>query len=351
MIKKTKDYVELDCEYNFGISLPEKLHPDMLPDTYLLNNPIEFQEVYYSTDKNGYRNTYSYRPTASLTFNAEHFTAPLMGKFHKHDYFEIIINASDRFEMQIESQLYILHKWDVCFLNRSTGHVESFSPDSRIFYLAISPDFLRDTPKEKNLILRFPKEIEVFFEKGLSDTFLHNKNYLSFRFINPVPLSPIQSILSNIQHEFEDKLPGYHLIIRGYLYRFFGLLADSEYYKTEYIDLNPDKSFSLALSAKQLIDQTAKKMSKSEIASALNYNSEYINHVFKKHYGFTIPEYTRSVCLKRAADLLCSTEENVHEICKKLGFTNRSHFYELFKQEFDCTPFEYRKKYHYKKII
>ena len=274
MKKPSNEYVELDYAYNFGINLPEKLHPDMLPDTYLLNNPIEFQEVYYSSDKNGYRNTYSYRPTASLTFNAEHFTAPLMGKFHRHDYFEVIINASDQFEMQIESQLCILHKWDVCILNRSTGHSESFHPEARVFYLAVSPDFLHNAPKEKNIILRFPKEIETFFEKGMSDTFLYNKNYLLFHFVNPVPISPIRTILSAIRHEFENKLPGYHLIIRGYLYRFFDLLVNSEYYESEYIDLNPDKSFPLALSAKQLIDQTIKRMTKFEIASALNYNSE-----------------------------------------------------------------------------
>lgn len=349
MINQSKEYIELDYAYNFGINLPTKLHPDMLPDTYLLNNPIEFQEVYYSPNKNGYRNTYSYRPTASLTFNTEHFTAPLMGKFHRHDFFEIIINASDKFEMQIESQLCILHKWDVYILNRFTGHSELFRPNSRFFYIAISPDFIYSNPKEKNLILRFAKEIEIFFEKGLGDTSVHNKNYLSFNFINPVPFSPIHNILSNIQHEFENKLPGYHLVVRGYLYRLFDLLTNSEYYKAEYVDLNIDKSFSLALSTKQLIDQTVKRLTKSEIASALNYNSEYINHMFKKHYGFTIPEYSRSVYLKRAADLLCNTDQTVQEICKNLGFSNRSYFYELFKQEYNCTPFEYRKKYYHKK--
>lgn len=63
MKKQSEEYVELDYTYNFGMPLPQKLHPDMLPDTYLSHNPIELQEVYYAPDKKGYRNAYSYRPT------------------------------------------------------------------------------------------------------------------------------------------------------------------------------------------------------------------------------------------------------------------------------------------------
>lgn len=343
MKNQSKEYVELDYTYSFGLPLPSKLHPDMLPDTYLSHNPIELQEVYYMPGKTGYRNAYSYRPTMEINFNAEHFSSPLAGKLHKHDYFEIIINLADSFEMQVESQLCNLNKWDVCFLNRSTRHSESFHQETKLFYLAISVDYLQISFQEGTWTWRFPKEIESFLSKGLRDTFQQNRNYLSFTYVNPLPLSPICKIVESIRKEFQEKQPGYPFVIRGYLHRFFYILTNSQYYRTDYFDFASDDGFSLALAAKQLMDRTCKKMTKADIASELNYNGEYINRVFKKHYGYTIPEYNRKICLQQAAELLRDTNQTASEICKTLGFSNRTAFYHLFGQEYKCTPAEFRK--------
>lgn len=84
-------------------------------------------------------------------------------------------------------------------------------------------------------------------------------------------------------------------------------------------------------------------MTKLQLAEMLNYNSEHINRVFKKHYGYSIPEYNKMICLKHAAQMLCDTDHHIHKICKQLGFTNRTHFYNLFEQEYGCTPADYRR--------
>ncbi|MDR1530618.1 MAG: AraC family transcriptional regulator [Clostridiales bacterium] len=75
----------------------------------------------------------------------------------------------------------------------------------------------------------------------------------------------------------------------------------------------------------------------------MQYNGEYINQVFKKHYGYTIPEYSRMVCIRQMASLLITTSIPVDVICGQLGFVNRIHLYKLFTKEYACTPDEYRK--------
>ncbi len=344
MKKQSEEYVELDYTYNFGMPLPQKLHPDMLPDTYLSHNPIELQEVYYAPDKKGYRNAYSYRPTMEIHFDAKHFASPLMGKSHKHDYFEAIISMTDGFQMQVESHPCTLNKWDVCILNRSTCHFESFCQETRLFYLAISAEYLQVSFQEESWSWRFPKEIEVFFNKGLRDAFQQNKSYLAFTYVNPIPLSPLYKIIEAIRKEFQEKVPGYHLVIRGYLFRLFYILTNPLHYKADSFDFTSDDGFSLALRAKQLMDGTRVKITKMEIAAKLNYSGEYINQVFKKHYGRTLPEYNRTVCMQRAAKLLRGTDLPIYEICRMLGFSNRTNFYRCFEQEYHCTPHEFRKR-------
>ena len=92
----------------------------------------------------------------------------------------------------------------------------------------------------------------------------------------------------------------------------------------------------------QLLQNRKGRISRGELEAELNYNSDYINRVVKKHTGRTLSDYSRSFLLKEAADLLKNTDKRVGEICEELGYTNRSHFNRLFIERFGMTPTEYR---------
>lgn len=341
------DYVEIEYASSTDIEYPNKVYTDSLPDTFISNNPLELQEAYISSQGKGYRNSYSYRPTVSINFNTKTNTnypfLPLQSKLHKHDYFDFMVIASDQCEMQIESHLCEFKKWDVCILNRSTRHSEHFKPETKIFYLVLQPEYLLNWPQEEGVSLQHSLVFTKFFNKGLRDTLQQNKDFIVSRYISQARISPIEEIIENIRREFENKRPGYQLFIRGLTYQLFSLLADPKHYNTEYINLGSDEGFSLAFSAKQILDKNKRRMTKAQLAERLSYNSEYINRVFKKHYGYTIPEYNRLICMRQAASMLCDTNQRIHDICKQLGFKNRTHFYNLFKHEYDCTPYDYRK--------
>ena len=50
-------------------------------------------------------------------------------------------------------------------------------------------------------------------------------------------------------------------------------------------------------------------------------------------------------CLKEAKYLLLHSDKTISSISENLGFTNRTHFYKLFKAKYGLTPNEYRKKH------
>ena len=346
MENQLNDYIEIENASGFGIKLPDKFYSEGIPDVIVSNNPVELQEVYFPSQGKGHRRSYSYHHATSIDFNSNlDLLSPLKSKLHKHDYFELILIASDQFEMQVESQLCEFNKWDVCILNRSVRHSEYFKPEGKVFYLALSPAYISNWPQQEGISLQHFSILTKVFSKGLRDTFQQNKDFTAFRYTKQSIIPPSHGLIEDIRREFESKQPGYQIFIRGLLYRLFCTLTNPQHYETEYVDLGSDEGFSLAFSAKQLLDKNKRKTTKLQIAERLNYNSEHINRIFKKHFGYTIPEYNRMICMQQAAQVLCNTDQHIHEICKQLGFTNRTHFYNLFEHEYGCTPSDYRRKY------
>lgn len=65
---------------------------------------------------------------------------------------------------------------------------------------------------------------------------------------------------------------------------------------------------------------------------------------FKLLHGNTVTEYIREVRIRRAEDLIKNTDMNISEVVYSIGLTSRSYFSKIFKERFDCTPSEYKRK-------
>lgn len=61
--------------------------------------------------------------------------------------------------------------------------------------------------------------------------------------------------------------------------------------------------------------------------------------------GKTPSEFIRFIRLKRAAELLKKSQMFVNEVAYQVGFNDAKYFRKYFKDEFDLTPNEYKKKY------
>jgi len=57
--------------------------------------------------------------------------------------------------------------------------------------------------------------------------------------------------------------------------------------------------------------------------------------------GQSVSEFITSIRLRRAAQLLLTKQFNISEVYYKVGFQNRSHFNESFKNQFSMTPSEF----------
>lgn len=72
---------------------------------------------------------------------------------------------------------------------------------------------------------------------------------------------------------------------------------------------------------------------------ALSHRSAgYLCRAFRRYTGKTPTEYVNSLRLGYARSLLIITEQSVTDIALEAGFDNLSHFYHLFRAQYDVAP-------------
>jgi AraC-like DNA-binding protein len=64
---------------------------------------------------------------------------------------------------------------------------------------------------------------------------------------------------------------------------------------------------------------------------------------FKRVYGTTVGQFSRSLRLEQARKLLAETREPISSIAVKTGFYDPAHFSRVFRSQFGLTPSEFRR--------
>lgn len=75
------------------------------------------------------------------------------------------------------------------------------------------------------------------------------------------------------------------------------------------------------------------------------FNASYLSRIFKQTYGSNLSEFIGKGRVEMAKGLLRITNERIHEISRKVGYTSAHSFTRVFKQITGITPQEYRDKY------
>lgn len=86
-----------------------------------------------------------------------------------------------------------------------------------------------------------------------------------------------------------------------------------------------------------------KKQKLSDYAEKYFMNANYLSQLFKQKTGETFINYLINVRIKKATQLLESSNESIANIAQKVGYTDYSQFVKIFKKYTDKTPTEYRK--------
>ena len=81
------------------------------------------------------------------------------------------------------------------------------------------------------------------------------------------------------------------------------------------------------------------------VAEHAGFSIDYFNRLFLSHTGFTVMAYIGYRRLKKAVQLLRTTDKSVLDIALEVGYASHEGLIKAFKKEYGVTPSEYRRQY------
>lgn len=261
---------------------------------------------------------------------------------HSHDYFELTFILDGEIDILIEDDVHSYKKGDACLINSRVRHREIWRGSFAVVFIAISAEYLMDYTQKYPLVSRRSR-IHRFFADSLDENDTA-RAYLDFRYSQSAKDDgAAYGCVLALLDEFIEHKAGMHYAIMAHTTRLFDALQQNEY-TTEFVKLDNSKELLLVEKATKYIEEKKGRVTRSELAEALHYNGDYIDQIFRKYNGTSIHDFSVKACLGEAEKLLRTSELSIGEIIRKLGYENRTSFYNQFKKRYGVTPAEYREK-------
>lgn len=318
---------------------------------YHMNVPFQITYEYCSGSKpDDYLNIVTLSADKSILYQeslaTKNYSRDLL---HFHDFFEFVIVLEGSIVQKIEGKNYPYNAGSCCLINRSLYHMERYSDKTRVLFIGMSPDFITELFDSANSS-GFQDEKQIcsgsiyqFIDSDLQNPGL--KAYLDFipTYQNYQNAAHLHNLAESMIHTLLYPDFGASYQIRGLLCAFIAYLSSPRYYHCTNIRLDTGSDFLLFSRITYLFEERDGRISRTEFEKLLNYSGDYLNRIVRKYSGMCLYDYGMTFCIKKAARLLAETDEPINAIATRLHFTNRTHFYSLFKEKYGVTPKEYRK--------
>ena len=226
-----------------------------------------------------------------------------------------------------------MNKGDLCILAPGTSHAISvFNDDSIVFNLLIKASTFEGsffgTLRNKDIL-------SSFFSRALySPT---SESYLLFPTGND---KIIQSLILEMHSEFNLSL--------SYTERFITLLRG---YEETVIVPNPlgNSLDTNIVNIMNYISNNYKSITLKDLSVFFNYSERQMSRILKDYIGKSFINIIQDIKIQKACELLRNADISINNIIDIVGYSNTSHFYRVFKKQYNMTPVEYRNKYIYPK--
>ena len=331
-------------------------HSTSLPNTFRQDTDIPFILTIMSIRPSDMEKSAISTFTPDAQFNLP-ISSAIKGRslesMHQHNCFEFNYVLKGRMYLVVNGKRYLYTPGSCCLVNRDTLHTElPENSDYVCIFFSVSRDFIKQLMnygnsliflKEKDL---FANVIFQFFRENLQNEHQNKKDFWDF-----VPLiteTEQKKIIHNIFEEMVRTMlsPRYgSTYMLQYLFlQLIGVLCNPIYYNAVHVTSGIKMDSLLFARIDQLLAEYHGRISNRELAKLLNYDGSYLGKIIKKRTGKSLFRYSMTFTMSATADLLNNTDLSVSKIALKLKFTNRAHFYKLFKEYYGMTPTKYRKE-------
>lgn len=121
------------------------------------------------------------------------------------------------------------------------------------------------------------------------------------------------------------------------------LLSDSK--KTNGYKNMKENSYTAISNAITYVNENiTSDLSLENIANHVGFSSIHFHKIFKRAVGKTLHEYVEDQRIRKAANMLVTTDYTLTKIAYECGFSSQSYFSYAFKRKTKKTPGEYKKE-------
>lgn len=269
---------------------------------------------------------------------------------HFHDYFEIMIVLSGNVTQKIEGQEYKYPVGSCCMVSRGLCHYERYEGEASVLFLGFSKEYIMEMfASGDRSIFNIEKSIhESPLYRFIMEDLEHPgcKNYLDFfpSMENEDAYKILHDLTTCVMNLATEPHFGASYLMAGYMCSFLYHLSQPQRYLCTRVDLSVTNEDLLFTRITNLLKRENGRVTREELESVFSYSGDYLNRIIKKHSGMSLFDYGMVFCMQEAGKRLAESSAAIAEIAEELGFSNRTHFYNIFKKHYGMTPKQFRER-------
>lgn len=244
-----------------------------------------------------------------------------------HKEIELLLILQGNAVVQVKNETYSLGAQDVLLVNSHALHrIVDVTQGTVIVSLVIDPYFF-DVYYEGFSKLHFECNSSIASKSDKTYAYIRKQiTKMMMRFLTPTPhyqfelLSDASDLITYLLTHFNRGVSNMNVLSDEHLHQRFERILD---YLNEHYD---------------------KKITLSDLAKKEYISSYYLSRLFSEHLGIGFTKYINTLRLNRSMYDLINTNKNLMEIAISHGFTSTKAYRDTFKEKYEMTPTEYRKR-------
>ncbi|WP_404900434.1 AraC family transcriptional regulator [Priestia filamentosa] len=257
---------------------------------------------------------------------------------HYHSFIEMIYVHSGTCTQTINGETITMNQGDICILDLNVVHDIKVVEENDIIINIL----MRKAYFDKTMLGRLSGNslLTNFFIRALYQEKEHH-DYIVLQTNNN---HKIHTLVTELMCEFFDKQLCSEEAINSYMLLIFTEVL-REYEKTQPIQQPNNVTQYNCADILHFIEENYRDVSLVSVAEHFHFHPNYLSKILKKNFGLTFGPLIQEIKLKKASHLLEMQDLPINKIANEVGFSNIYFFYQIFKEKYNLTPSEYRRKF------
>lgn len=248
--------------------------------------------------------------------------------FHWHMESELIIVREGSLSLSVDGTNLSARAGDCFFV--SSGAIHGGIPQSCTYECAVFDldKFLTDSQicaRQFSVLLQNGAQIQPLF----------------------LAATPAARIIHSLFDALKNKQPGCEFLTTGLILQWIGIVLQNQLYAAPADSLSRDsrRAEQMKNVLRRIRRDYAVSLSLEDLAAEADMTPQYFCRAFRQLVGRTPIDYLNYYRIEYAAELLCTTTDNVTEIALSCGFNDLSYFTRQFRRHKGMSAIAWRKQH------